>query len=73
MWERHERMKFVFNTTRTYSGGNVVLRELCMRLKKRGCDARIISDYTFDDLAHSTNRAVLAWKSLLGTGRDFAK
>lgn len=66
-------MKFVFNTTRTYSGGNVALRELCRRLGKRGHDARIISDYTFDDLAHPTNRAVLVWKSLLGIGRDFAK
>lgn len=56
-----------------YSGGNVVLRELCMRLRKRGHDARIISVYTFDDLSHPTDRAKLAWKSMLAIGRDFAK
>ena len=66
-------MKFVFNTTRTYSGGNVVLRELCLRLAKRGHDARIIADYTFDDLSHPTGRMVLVWKSLLNIGRDIAK
>lgn len=66
-------MKFVFNTTRTYSGGNVLLRELCIRLGKRGHDARIVTDYSFDDLAHPTSRAVLVWKSIVSIGYDTAK
>lgn len=66
-------MKFVFNTTRTYSGGNVVMRELCLRLAKRGYDARIINAYTFDDLSHPTNRMLLTWKSLVNIGRDWVK
>lgn len=66
-------MKFVFNTTRTYSGGNVELRELCRRLRMRGHDARILSAYTFDDLSHSTNRFLLTWKSLQDLVRKIIK
>lgn len=66
-------MKFVIITTRTHSGGNIVLRELCRLLIKKGHSAKIIAGYTLDDLYHPTNFPALLTKRLLGFIRTWFK
>ena len=66
-------MKFVIYTTRSYSGGNIVLRSLCRLLNERGHDARIISYYTSSDLNHPTRALTLWLKWIYYLFRDLTK
>ncbi len=64
-------MKFVVVSTRSFSGGNIVLHLLCRNLVERGYDASILSEYTHTELSKPTNTILLLWKLLYYLVRDF--
>lgn len=66
-------MNFVIVTTRSHSGGNVVLRELCQLLIRNGHKAKIIAGYTFDDLYKPTSFLELVFKRFYGFLRSMIK
>lgn len=66
-------MKFVIFSTRSYSGGNIVLIHLCRLLRERNFDARIFSAYTYSDLSGPICFFTLFLKWIYYSLRDVAK
>lgn len=64
--------KFVIVMTRTYSGGNLILRLLGRELQKRGYSVKIYS-YDFFDLTHANSRKSLLKMRLYAYAKDFVK
>ena len=70
---KKKKMKFLINTTRTSSGGNVVLRVLGNELKKRGHDVRIVDYFGYDDLHVKHSLPYLLVAELYHAFRDWVK
>lgn len=58
--------------TRTYSGGNLVLRLLGRELQKRGCSVKIYL-YDFFNLTHANSRMALLRMRIFAYVKDFIK